>query len=440
MSPLMLAAVLAATPIKLDEARVRARENTQALTAVLQASSAEEDVRIARSSLLPQLNFRGSATWAYSGPQRFFTVIPTATGGFEQATVDVPGTANNNYSLALNLTQLIYDRSVWARLEQSGAQLEAQRGDALEQRDTSELEGIQRFFALYRSQASLQVLQANVTRSQQQLERARALFQAGRVGKAEELSAQVNLGNDQIAVVTQQTQLAVDQTNLATWLALPGTEALEAMDPGGLDALPPPPPSLEDAIAEARSHRPLLVALRQRVRAAELQESIAHAAYLPSLSAQGSYSRGGPDAQFVFAEPKFQNYVSGGVVLQWNLFNGLSTQAQTRRAEFQKKVTELNLSQSERELEAAIRQAHARLLSQISATQLAAANRQAASDALTLASERFNAGVSSTLEVRDAQLKLTQSELTLLQNRIDVEIARFALMRAMGTLNPGEAK
>jgi outer membrane protein len=80
------------------------------------------------------------------------------------------------------------------------------------------------------------------------------------------------------------------------------------------------------------------------------------------------------------------------------------------------------------------------LQSQITSAELASANRQAAADALTLAEERFNAGVSSTLEVRDAQLKLTQAELTLLENRINVEIARFGLMRAMGTLAPGEAK
>ena len=71
---------------------------------------------------------------------------------------------------------------------------------------------------------------------------------------------------------------------------------------------------------------------------------------------------------------------------------------------------------------------------------LNAENREAAVQSLALADERFKAGAGSTLEVRDAQLKLTQAELALLGNRVDVEIARFALMRAMGTLSPGESK
>jgi outer membrane protein TolC len=439
MSALMLAAVLAAAPIRLEDARSRSRENTQAMTAILNSYAAEQDVRVARSSLLPQVGFRGGATWIYSGPQRFFTVVETDTG-FEQTTVDVPGGPNSNYNLTLSLSQLLYDRAVWARLGQSKAQFEAQRGEAKEQQDASELEGIQRFFALFRTQATIQVLLKNVERSEQQLERARALFQAGRVGKSEELSALVNLGNDRIAVVERRGQLAMDQAQLSTWLALPGATPLEAVDPGTLAHAAPPVPDLEQALNEAKARRPLLEALKQRVRVAELQRSISQAGYLPRVSAQAAYQRSGPSADAVFTEPQLQNSVNGGLNLQWDIFNGFSTQAQSRRAEYLTRVAELNLSQSERELEGAVRQSHEALQSQIAAAELSEANRKAAADSLALATERYNAGVSSTLEVRDAQLKLTQSELSLLENRIDVEVARFALMRAMGTLAPGEAK
>ncbi|AKJ04516.1 outer membrane protein TolC [Archangium gephyra] len=442
MNVLMLAVALAtqATPVNLEDARARSRENVQALTAALQASSAEQDVRIARSSLLPQLRFQLGASVDYNGPQRFISVERDASGAFVRQVVDLEESLLPNFGLSLGVQQLIYDRAVWARLEQSGAQLEAQQGEALEQQDTSELEGINRFYSLFRTQATIQVLEANVRRSEQQLERARALFQAGRVGKAEELSAQVNLGNDRIAVVARQSQLATDQARLSTWLAMPGAEAVEAVDPGVLAQSPAPAPALEQALQEARTRRPLLVALRKRLRAAELQESIANAGYLPRVSLQGSYSRNGPNADIVFGNPRLQNSVSGGVTVSWDLFNGFTTQAQARRAQYQSRVAELNLQQSERELEGTVRQSHVALAAQITSAELAEANRKAAADALVLAEERFNAGVSSTLEVRDAQLKLTQAELTLLENRINVEIARFTLMRAMGTLAPGEAK
>ncbi|WPB81637.1 TolC family protein [Archangium violaceum] len=442
MNVLMLTVALAthATPIRLEDARARSRENVQALTAVLEASSAEQDVRVARSSLLPQIRFSGSGNLTYIGPQRSYNIVPVEGGGFQQLAVDTPEVAFPNLSLGVSISQLLYDRAVWARLEQSGAQLEAQRGEALEQQDTSELEGITRFYSLFRSQATIQVLDANVRRSEQQLDRARALFQAGRVGKAEELSAQVNLGNDRIAVVSRQSQLATDQARLTTWLAMPGAEVVEAVDPGVLTQTPAPAPTLEHALKEARTRRPLLVALRQRLRAAELQRSIATAGYLPRFSLDAAYQRQGQDPEIFFGQPSRQNVVRGGVSISWDVFNGFTTQAQTRRAEYQTRAAELNMQQSEREMEGTVRQSHVALEAQIVSAELAEANRKAAADALVLAEERFNAGVSSTLEVRDAQLKLTQAELTLLENRINVEIARFTLMRAMGTLAPGEAK
>jgi outer membrane protein TolC len=432
-------AVLAATPVKLEEARARSRENTQALIALLEARQAEQDVRRARSALLPQLGLSAGADVSIAGPQRVEVQNPE-TGEYVQLPEPAPGFTRPSFDLGLSLNQLLFDRAAWARLAQSGAQREAEQGEAREQTATSELEGIQRFFALYRSQASIQVLEANVRRSEEQLERARALFQAGRVGKGEELSAQVNLGNDRIFLVERRAQLVADQGQLAVWLALPGAEPLEAVEPGSLDTLPPAPLPLAQALSEAKSRRPLLVALRERVRAAELEQRVASSGYWPTLSLSAGYGRRAVSPDIVYLQPGLQNAVSAGLTLTWDLFSGFATDAATQRAALSQRILSLNLEQTERELEASVRQAHESLQAQMTATELAADNRKAAASALVLAQERFNAGVGSTLEVRDAQLKLTQAELTLLENRIDVELARFALTRAMGMLGPGESQ
>jgi outer membrane protein TolC len=310
----------------------------------------------------------------------------------------------------------------------------------VEQADAAEVEAVNRFFNLYRSQATIQVLEATVRRSEEQLERARALFQAGRVGRADELSALVNLGNDRINLVQRRAQLVQDQGQLAIWLARPGATALVARDPGTLTADPAPAPALEAALTEARQRRPLIRALQQQVRAAQLGRDAASSGYFPRLLAQGSYSRQGPNAGPVFTEPRLQNTVNGAVVLQWDLFNGFSTQAEVSRAAASIRTAELNLEQAGRELDATVRTSLEALQTRIDAARLAAENREAALQSLALAEERFKAGAGSTLEVRDAQLKLTQAELALLENRVNVETARFALMRAMGSLSPGESQ
>jgi outer membrane protein len=445
MSALLLAALLAAapaaTPISLEQARAEGRKNTQALLSLLELERAEHGIRLARAPLLPQLSFSTSAGGIYQGRRRGLIVEQDEeTGALVQREGEQDPTSLGDFDLGLTLSQIIYDRARWKQLEQSGAAAEAARGQAREQEDVSELEAINRFFALYRSQATIQVLQATVQRSEEQLERARALFQAGRVGRGEELSAQVNLGNDRINLLQRRTQLVQDQGQLAVWLARSGHEALEAQAPASLSQAPAPAPSYDVAIAEARQRRPLIQALQQQVRVATLGRDIASAAYIPRLIAQGSYRRSADKAGPVFTEPRLQNTVSGSVTLQWDIFNGFATGAQVSQAAASVRTAELNLAQTERELEAEVRRALEGLNTQIASSELAAANREAAAQSLALAEERFKAGAGSTLEVRDAQLKLTQAELALLETRVNVEIARFGVMRAMGTLSPGETK
>lgn len=447
MNALLVAALLAATPeagtpISLEEARVQGRQNTNALQALLDVDVAEQDVRLSRSALLPQLSFGASAgrNWAGRRQSIITTEDPNNPGGFLTFEVETPPISTENYDLGLSLSQVLYDRARFKQLEQSGVLRDVRESQAQEEANTSELEAIRRFFVLFRTQATLQVLEATVKRSEEQLERARALFTAGRVGKNEEISALVNLGNDRITFTETLAQLVADQTQLAIWLARPGTEPLMAVDPGVLTQEPTPAPPMDTALTQARERRPLLAALQGQVRSAELQRAIARADYIPRLTAQGSYSRQGPAAEVVFTEPRLQNTFTAGVNLTWNLFNGFATVAQTRRAEAGIRRAQLVLQQAGREIEAEVRRAHRSLEAQLEAARLAADNREAAVQGLRLAEERFRAGAGSTLEVRDAQLSLTRAELSLLENRIDVEIARFTLTRAVGALSPGESK
>lgn len=142
----------------------------------------------------------------------------------------------------------------------------------------------------------------------------------------------------------------------------------------------------------------------------------------------------------MFTEPRLQNRFTAAVGLSWDLFTGLSTGASARRAEADTRKAQLTLEQTAREIEAEVRAAHRTLETQLEAARLAAQNVEAAAQGLDMQEQRFRAGVGSTLEVRDAQLSLTRAELALLENRIDVEIARYSLLRAMGALSPGESK
>ncbi len=438
MSALALVAVLAATPITLQQVRELSRRNTPALLADLDRARAHEQTRISESAIYPQLGMAGDVNEVWVGAQRTLQSVPQIdpdTGAiiFTQRVGSQPSYTQGRHDLSLTLQQLFFDGGKWwNQIRQSGAQEEASAGQAFEQQMTSEFEGVRRFYALFGAQRTLEVFLATVQRSRELLDRANALYEAGRLSKSDAIQAQVNLGNDRIAATRQGSVIAGAQSDLAVWIAHPGAEDLVAQDPATMQGTPPPPLVFDDVAKTARERRPLLKALASQIRAAEAATAVAGAGFWPIVSGQATYLRAGTSINPVFTDPSLQNQLTLGVSLRWNLFNGFGTTAAKSQAGYTQVTAQLNYEDAQRSLDGDLRRNLGAVQVLIETSKIASENREASAAGLSLAEERYKAGVASTLEVRDAQLKLTQAELSLLQARIDLQIAREALARTMG--------
>ncbi|MBN2360395.1 MAG: TolC family protein [Deltaproteobacteria bacterium] len=441
------ATALGSTPIRLDEVRALSRENASVLLAELKQRQAAAAVELARASVYPQIAFSAGFVYTTTSTQRYYTALPIANApgnmSYAEQAIDIPGTARPSFDAAISVNQLVYDGGRWwHQIAAAGAQEDAARGQQREEQMTAELEGVRRFYELFRAQRGLEVLEATAQRSLEQVDRAESLFTAGRVGRDEVLAAQVNLANDRIAVIQQKSRLVAMRAQLAAWIMRPLDEELRAVDPGTLGAEPSPssygdlpgspPPTLESLCELAKQQRPLLRALSNLKRAAELEVDIAGAGYWPRISVSGALSRNGSTIDPYFTDPTKQNVLSAGVSMRWDLFSGFATRAQVAQALANVRSAQINLEQAERELRADVQRTLAALEAQIEAARIAAGNVQTARAGLELAEERFRTGTGSTLAVRDAQLKVVQTELVALESRIDVEIAHAALARAVG--------
>ncbi len=442
ISPLVAALTLAATPITLDQVRQESRQNNPSRIAELDALRAAEQRKVARSPVLPQVRLTAGVQQTYIGPQARYDLRPIDERdpelGYEQVVVASRESSQGSFGLGLGVSQLLFDGGRWwNEIARATAAEEAAKGQAQEQRLTSEYEGMRRFYELFRAQRTAEVLEAAARRSAEQLDRARALFEAGRMQKNEALSAEVNLGNDRINVLRQHARLAGAKADLAVWIARDGSEDLVPVEPQVFAQTPPVAPVYEAALQTAHEGRPVLKALQSQARAASLAASAASGSFWPRISLEGSYQRGAPSTAFFFSAPGQQNTLAGGINLSWDLFNGFATEGQVKDLRHVQMTAELNASQAQRELSGDVLRSLKVLQLSLGMVDVARANREVAAKSVTLAEERFKAGAGSTLEVRDAQLKLTQSELAALESRIDVEIARANLERVMGTLGAG---
>lgn len=433
---LILATQLAATPITLEEVRKESRKALDAVRAQLDVTRAESQVKSARSVIFPQVDLTLGAGISFFGPGKNFNTVPEldenreATGRFVQRVVDTPAVDQPRYSIGLSVQQLLYDGGRWWNaISQAGAQEEAARGQLAEQQLASELEATRRFYELVKAQLALKVFNETLARSQQQVERATALYEAGRGQRSAVYDAKTNLANDEINVVRQKQRIAQARLSLLQWLSRPDAD-VEAVVPEGLDQ-PSQKADTSKAIELARKNRPLFKSLDANIRASEYAVTVSRADYFPRISVSANYNRNSPDLG-VFANPALQNVFGLGANLSWDLFSGFQHVAQEERARADLEQSKAQQKQSIIDLEAEIGRANEAYAAEIEVLAISERNFEVAKEQQALEEQRFSAGAGSSLEVRNAQIKYTQAQLNVLQGRADVATARAALERAIG--------
>jgi len=446
---LALSAAAAGAPITLDDALAEAaRANADVKLAQAQSALSGVDTYASYAGVLPRLDLSAAFGRDFIGARRSVNVVPTigidpSTGAptlaFSQAVVETPSSTFADYALGLTLQLPLFDggRS-WRSIER--AQVAARAADrAVDETSLGvAFEVTRRFYEVMKSQESLRVLEETVARSQEIVRRAEALFEAGRGGRLDVLTARGNLGNDLISVESARAHLAQAQADLAVIMGRDAGEALEIVPPAGVvgtSLAAEEPPAGAALLDRARRGRPLLAAQAENVRAAEVGESIARGEWFPVVAAQATYSRQGPTftgSDGVYGDPSRQYVANAQLVVSWNLFNGRQTLADQQRAAITTRRARTQAEQAEQQVSNEIARARANILALRRAAVIAAENLTAAEQGVALARERLDAGAASQLEVRDASLKLTQAKLTLVNARIDHVVARADLNRAVG--------
>ena len=142
MNALVLSAVLAATPITLQQVRQESRNNLQALLSELDRVRASEQKRVATASMLPQVQLQSSATRLTTSKYSAIATVASSVDSsgnisYRNAITDLPGYAANNFTLGATLTQLLFDLGKFKLLEQAGHLEDAARGSTAEQILTS---------------------------------------------------------------------------------------------------------------------------------------------------------------------------------------------------------------------------------------------------------------------------------------------------------------
>src|SRR5205814_5738046 len=377
-----------------------------------QAFSSAQDVVISRSNILPRLDFNASLSNTRIGGGVFQgTFTDPLTGGtIAQVSRDQ---VFRSYSARIAAQQRLCDGGKWWNtLAASNLALASSEANVQEQRLTAIYNVEQRFYELVRQQRQLRVLGDAAHRSRDQADFTQRLFEGGRVTQAAVYAARANRDNDEINRLGQEARVELARQDLALTVGAPPAEPLAIVEPGAMRQDPTTPPPAREAVDKALSQRPSLKAFALTVDSQQKAVGAAKGAYWPQVSLVASYGRSTSDiGTFTDSDLGQNSQLSGGVSLTWNIFGGLATKANVQTAEINVLLAVNDLENGRRTVASDVERAIAQLAVARQQARIAAQTQQNSSENLRLARTRQQVGVGTQLEVRDAELKLTQSEL-----------------------------
>ncbi|MBR5531234.1 MAG: TolC family protein [Bacteroidaceae bacterium] len=342
--------------------------------------------------------------------------------------VDAGVSQNFNFGRALSAQNVYVDRNTYTTSLSVGAsmplftggRITAQRKQAALnlQAATADLARLRENLSLQVAQAYLEVLcqqdfctkaEEQLVLSRHQLERLESLARLGKAAGVELSQARSVVAQDELALVENRNAARMAQLSLSQLIEMPSPDSLNIINTTRQTShdITGTPQSIYE---EALCLRPEIEADSLRIQSAEQGIRAARSSYWPSLSLNAGlgtsyYKSPGFDSNPFGRQLKdnFSKYV--GLSLSIPLFDRFSTRNNVRQARIERESRFWQSEQTKKNLFKEIQQAWYNALSAREKLTASIAAEQAATDALTLTTRKFEAGKANTTEFEEARTK-----------------------------------
>ncbi|MDQ2840447.1 MAG: TolC family protein [Acidobacteriota bacterium] len=390
------------------------RISVQALLALAQKQVARE----ARAGELPSLYGNATAVGAEEASR-------LSSGSLSSSRL------LNHVGAGVQLNQLITDFGHTRNLVASSSfQAQAAEQNAEATREDILLATDLAFYSALEAQATLRVAQSTVAERQSVGNQVNALT-ASKLKSTLDLSfANVNLSQARLLALDSENQVASAMASLNEILGTATDHPYVLVDDA---SVPPPPPSSADAvIALALQQRPDLKALQLRHEADIRFSRAQHEQLLPTISAEGVVG-GTPVRSSTYFLQDW--YGAAGVNVNIPIFNGFKFHAEAAEADDRAKASD---QESRQLVDTIVRDVRTAWLTASTAQQRMSVTAdlvKEANTALNLAQTRYQLGLSSIVELSQAQLQQTQAQIADANARFQYE-ADLATLRFQSGARP----
>ena len=390
------------------------KQNPQRVIAQLLVAESDRNRQIARAALLPQANMAASGSVNQYNLQSIERSKRNDAGPFQ---VVEAGPAFSQTLLNLPLI----------RGYQIGREGTRQaRADEQTTREIVVNAVVDQYLLILRALATRDAANARVALAQRLYEQATELQKTGIGLNIDTVRANVELQNERQNLIDAETQTHTTKYDLAALLDLPRDQDLEVAD--RLDFYDLPALDRQSLLNQALASRPEIRSLNSQQRIAKLTTDSAGEQRLPQLDFSGFWYYQG--SRFDNGIPAYTYEIS----LQFPLFTGGRIRAEEAHA----KLEEQHVAETRRQLEAQIvdqvRSALDELTAARNSVDVASLGLQLAQEEVAQAQRRFQAGVTTNVEVITAQDALARASDNQIGALYQFNLSRASLARATGEI------
>jgi outer membrane protein TolC len=328
----------------------------------------------------------------------------------------------NNLDVRVLMSQNVFDLSAYRRSRGLRAGIEAARADIAVQRERSAFQVAHDYLAVLRGESAVGAAQAGVALAETLLAVAKDREEAGKAAAVEVTRAKLRLATDRRKLATAENDQLQTRLQLLNDLGIDLDMPLELTD--RLVYAPEAIPDAASTVATALRSRAELRASQKREEEARSNDSAIGFERMPSVTAYGDV---GPLGSVVTH--------TVGVSVRIPVFDGGRRAARREESHAVVQQSEIQERDLRRQIALQVHRASANLRAAVAGIEACDGVLTLAEEELAQARRRFEGGISSNIEVVEAQALLAQARDDRIAVVFSWNQARVDLAQANGTIS-----
>ena len=419
--------------LSLEDALTIARENNKALKVeMLEAKSAHEETNVSKAALLPTISASGG--YSYYFDRQVIFMPGSFTGNETEPVVDVAVGGKNVFNTYVSLHQPIVSEAARRQVKASRISESIEKLDVRAHRANLIVDVTSSYYKALLIQESIELNKQSLERNLISLEDSRMLLLQGKSLKIDTLRNFIIAENLRTNIGYLENERKVVLLHLQQLLGMGLDQHLVLRDSLKHDTEVRYFAAAEALYADAIQNRPDIQIKKLKVELGRNILNQSRAQRLPTLSLVAAYQ-----IQAQADNRNFESYrwpKTSFVGLQANvpIFSGNRINSRVRQSNIHLESSMLSLEDATEKANTEIASLQSNLKERFQRLSVQERTVQAAEMNFRIVNDRYKNGLSSRLELSDAELALTEAKMNCLNLIFSVKIAKLQLDKALGIL------